>query len=215
MKNILISLLTFSTFSCQSQKKEDRFLDVKEPIKINMTENSEIATFAGGCFWCTEALFLELEGVEKVIPGYIGGTVKNPAYREVCNGTTGHAEGIQITFNSKIISFGELLEIFFATHNPTTLNRQGNDVGTQYRSEIFYYTDEQKNITEQYIDLMTTEKTFDDPIVTRVSPASIFYEAEDYHKNYYNLNKYQSYCTYVITPKIEKLKKIYKEKLKN
>jgi len=149
------------------------------------------------------------------LPGYIGGTVKNPAYSEVCNGTTGHAEAIQITFNPKIISYGELLEIFFATHNPTTLNRQGNDVGTQYRSEIFYYNDVQKKITEDYIALMTIEKTFDDAIVTRVSPASVFYEAEDYHKNYYNLNKNQSYCSYVITPKIEKLNKIYKEKLKN
>jgi peptide-methionine (S)-S-oxide reductase len=215
MKRVLMSLLAISSFSCQSQKKEDKFLQVKEPIKVNMTENSEIATFAGGCFWCTEALFLELKGVEKVLPGYIGGTVKNPAYSEVCNGTTGHAEAIQITFNPEIISYGELLEIFFATHNPTTLNRQGNDVGTQYRSEIFYYNDVQKKITEDYIALMTIEKTFDDAIVTRVSPASVFYEAEDYHKNYYNLNKNQSYCSYVITPKIEKLNKIYKEKLKN
>lgn len=215
MKNLFISLLALLNLSCQSQEKNELELQVKEPIKIKMTENSEIATFAGGCFWCTEALFLELNGVEKVVPGYIGGTVKNPAYREVCNGTTGHAEGIQITFNPKIITYGELLEIFFATHNPTTLNRQGNDVGTQYRSEVFYYNEDQKKLTEDYIALMTLEKTYEDPIVTKVTPASVFYEAEDYHQNYYNLNKTQSYCTYVITPKIEKLKKKYKEKLKN
>lgn len=215
MKLFAISVLILLGLSCESQEKNNNVLKVTEPIKIKMTDEREIATFAGGCFWCTEALFLELKGVEKVIPGYIGGTVKNPSYREVCNGTTGHAEGIQITFNPKEISYGELLEIFFATHNPTTLNRQGNDVGTQYRSELFYYNDKQKQIAEDYIALMANEKTFQDPIVTRVTPASIFYEAEDYHQNYYNLNKSQSYCTYVITPKIEKLKKNYKEKLKN
>lgn len=215
MKKLLMSFLAFSALSCQSQDTNENFAQVKEPIKMNMTENSEIATFAGGCFWCTEAVFLELKGVEKVLPGYIGGTVKNPAYREVSSGTTGHAEAIQITFNPKLISYGELLEIFFATHDPTTLNRQGNDVGTQYRSEVFYYNEEQKKLTEDYIGLMTLEKTFKNPIVTKVSPASIFYEAEDYHQNYYNLNKTQSYCTYVITPKIEKLKKNYTEKLKN
>ncbi|WP_291117446.1 peptide-methionine (S)-S-oxide reductase MsrA [Flavobacterium sp. UBA6135] len=174
----------------------------------------EIATLAGGCFWCTEAVFLELEGVKKVVSGYIGGILENPTYKDIGTGTTGHAEAIQISFDPKVISFGELLEIFFATHDPTTLNRQGNDIGTQYRSEIFYYNDQQKEISEDYIDLMTSEKTFLNPIVTRISPASKFYEAEEYHQNYYNLNKTQSYCSYVITPKIEKLKKNYKSRLK-
>ncbi|HQV34992.1 MAG TPA: peptide-methionine (S)-S-oxide reductase MsrA [Flavobacterium sp.] len=215
MKKLFFMMIAFATISCQSQDKKSNYSQVKEPIKIKMTNEMEIATFAGGCFWCTEAIFLELKGVEKVLPGYIGGTVQNPTYKEVCNGTTGHAEAIQITFNPKIISFGELLEIFFATHDPTTLNRQGNDEGTQYRSEVFYYTDNQKQLTQDYIALMTTEKTFKNPIVTRVSPASEFFIAEDYHQNYYNLNKTQSYCSYVITPKIEKLKKNYKQKLKS
>lgn len=177
-------------------------------------EEKEMATLAGGCFWCTEAVFLELKGVVSVISGYIGGETINPTYKEICNGDTGHAEAIQLTFNPNEISFGELLEIFFATHDPTTLNRQGNDVGTQYRSEIFYHNDVQKKLSEGYIELMTAENTFGKPIVTKISPASIFYPAETYHQNYYNTNKSQGYCSYVITPKIEKLKKVYKDKLK-
>lgn len=174
----------------------------------------EVAIFAGGCFWCTEAVFLELDGVTNVIPGYIGGNTLNPTYKSICTGETGHAEAIQITFDPQKISFGELLEIFFATHDPTTLNRQGNDVGTQYRSEVFFNTDEQKKITEQYIDLINKKHTFGSPIITAVSPTSIFYEAEDYHKNYYNQNQSQGYCSFVITPKIEKLKHKFQSKLK-
>jgi peptide-methionine (S)-S-oxide reductase len=174
----------------------------------------EIATFAGGCFWCTEAVFLELKGVQSVVSGYIGGQTLNPTYEEICNGDTGHAEAIQITFDPEIISFGELLEIFFATHDPTTLNRQGNDIGTQYRSEIFYHNEEQKKLSEGYIALMTRKNTFGKPIVTQISPASKFYDAEKYHQNYYNQNKTQGYCSFVITPKIEKLKKMYQDKLK-
>ncbi|MFM2369016.1 MAG: hypothetical protein RL619_1316 [Bacteroidota bacterium] len=180
-----------------------------------MEQGMEVATFAGGCFWCTEAVFLELNGVKKVISGYIGGETINPTYAAICNGDTGHAEAIQITFDPNKITFGELLEIFFATHDPTTLNRQGNDIGTQYRSEIFYNNENQKDLAEAYIDLMTRENTFEKPIVTVVSPATLFYEAEDYHHNYYNQNKLQGYCSYVITPKVEKLKKIFKDKLKN
>ncbi|MFV5695789.1 peptide-methionine (S)-S-oxide reductase MsrA [Flavobacterium sp. LB3P122] len=180
-----------------------------------MEQEMEVATFAGGCFWCTEAVFLELNGVKTVVSGYIGGDTINPTYAAICNGDTGHAEAIQITFDPSKISFGELLEIFFATHDPTTLNRQGNDVGTQYRSEIFYNDENQKDLAEAYIALMTRENTFGEPIVTVVSPATIFYEAEDYHQNYYNQNKLQGYCSYVITPKVEKLKKIFKDKLKN
>ncbi|MFV5689326.1 peptide-methionine (S)-S-oxide reductase MsrA [Flavobacterium sp. ZT3R25] len=180
-----------------------------------MEQGMEVATFAGGCFWCTEAIFLELNGVKTVVSGYIGGDTINPTYKDICNGDTGHAEAIQITFDPNKISFGELLEIFFATHDPTTLNRQGNDIGTQYRSEIFYNNDDQKDLAEAYIALMTRENTFGEPIVTVVSPATLFYEAEDYHQNYYNQNKLQGYCSYVITPKVEKLKKIFKDKLKN
>jgi peptide-methionine (S)-S-oxide reductase len=173
----------------------------------------EVATLAGGCFWCTEAVFLELDGVKKVVSGYIGGATVNPTYKDICNGDTGHAEAIEITFDPKEVSFGELLEIFFATHDPTTLNRQGNDIGTQYRSEIFYHNPTQKQLSEDYIALMTSENTFGKPIVTKISAASKFYEAEDYHQNYYNQNKTQGYCSYVI-PKIEKLKKVYQDKLK-
>lgn len=181
---------------------------------MNIQEGIEVATFAGGCFWCTEAVFLELEGVNSVISGYIGGKTIDPTYKEICGGETGHAEAIEITFDPEKISFGELLEIFFATHDPTTINRQGNDVGTQYRSEIFYHSEEQKKTAEDYIDLMTKEDTFGKRIVTKISSASKFYEAEDYHQNYYNDNKTQGYCSYIITPKIEKLKKVYKDKLK-
>ncbi|CAM2892048.1 peptide-methionine (S)-S-oxide reductase MsrA [Flavobacterium frigoris] len=181
---------------------------------MNIQEGIEVATFAGGCFWCTEAVFLELEGVNSVISGYIGGKTIDPTYKEICGGETGHAEAIEITFDPEKISFGALLEIFFATHDPTTINRQGNDVGTQYRSEIFYHNEEQKKTAEDYIDLMTTEDTFGKRIVTKISPASKFYEAEEYHQNYYNDNKNQGYCSYIITPKIEKLKKVYKDKLK-
>jgi peptide-methionine (S)-S-oxide reductase len=181
---------------------------------MGLQERTEVATFAGGCFWCTEAVFLELKGVKSVVSGYIGGKTINPTYKEICGGDTGHAEAIQITYDSNEISFGELLEVFFATHDPTTLNRQGNDVGTQYRSEIFYHDEMQKEISEEYISLMSNENTFGQPIVTQVSPISTFYKAEEYHNNYYNENKSQGYCSYVITPKIEKLKKYFQDKLK-
>ncbi len=181
-----------------------------------MQNGNEIATFAGGCFWCTEAVFLELKGVESVTSGYIGGKSINPTYKEICTGETGHAEAIQIVFNPEIISFGELLELFFATHDPTTLNRQGADIGTQYRSEIFYHDDNQMDIAKKYIQLLNIDKTFGEGkvIVTRISPIETFYPAENYHQNYYNQNKSQGYCSYVITPKIEKLKTFYKSKLK-
>ncbi|MGO4821265.1 MULTISPECIES: peptide-methionine (S)-S-oxide reductase MsrA [unclassified Flavobacterium] len=176
--------------------------------------NIEVATLAGGCFWCTEAVFLELKGVQSVKSGYIGGQTLNPTYKEICNGDTGHAEAIQITFNPTVISFGELLEVFFATHDPTTLNRQGNDVGTQYRSEIFYHNEAQKEIAQDYMELLANEAVFDKKIVTKLSEATTFYEAEDYHTNYYNENKTQGYCSFIITPKIDKLKKYFQDKLK-
>lgn len=167
------------------------------------------ATFAGGCFWCTEAVFQRLEGVKKVVPGYTGGSIKDPSYKEVAKGNTGYAEAIQITFDSKEISYEDLLHVFFATHDPTTLNRQGADIGTQYRSEIFYHDEAQKEKAEKYINEI--QKDYKDNIVTKVSKFEKFYEAEDYHKNYYNNNKNSMYCKLVIDPKINKLSKIKKE----
>ena len=176
--------------------------------------NLDLATFAGGCFWCTEAVFKRLEGVEKVVSGYTGGQIKNPAYREICTGRTGHAEAIQISYNEDVITFNELLEIFFATHNPTTLNRQGNDVGTQYRSAIFYNNPTQKEQAEAFISVLEKEHVFDNPITTEVVELGVFYNAEDSHQNYFDLNKEQPYCQYIINPKIKKLKAYYSHKLK-
>lgn len=172
------------------------------------------ATFANGCFWCTEAVFLQLKGVEKVVSGYTGGFIKNPPYREVCQGRTGHAEGIQITFNPAEISFTDLLEVFFATHDPTTLNRQGYDVGTQYRSAVFYHNEQQQQEAKAFINYLEEAKVFDDPIVTEVTACDIFYEAEAEHQDFYNNHKGMRYCTVIIDPKLEKLKKHYNEKLK-
>jgi len=177
-------------------------------------KNVEQATLGGGCFWCTEAIFLRLNGVEEVKSGYSGGKIKNPSYREVCTGRTGHAEVIQITFDPKIISFAEILEVFFATHDPTTLNRQGNDIGTQYRSVIFYHNEEQKKIAEKVLSLLEKDKVYDNPVVTEITPFSNFYLAEDYHNNYFEQNPAQPYCQFVIAPKVEKFQKIFKEKLK-
>ena len=180
-----------------------------------MGQKLETATLGGGCFWCTEAVYKELKGVVDVKPGYSGGDVKNPSYREVCNGNTGHAEVVQITFNPSVVSFSDILEVFFKTHDPTTLNRQGNDVGTQYRSVIFYHNEKQKETAEKVIQLFEKEKIYDNPIVTQVEPFKVFYEAEDYHHDYYERNKNQPYCQFVITPKLEKFEKIFKDKLKN
>jgi peptide-methionine (S)-S-oxide reductase len=174
----------------------------------------ETATFGSGCFWCTEAIFLNVDGVRKVESGYSGGKVKNPTYKEVCGGQTGHAEVVQIKFDPAVVSYEEILEIFWKTHDPTTLNRQGADVGTQYRSVIFYHTDEQKKLAEHYKKKLDDNKVFDAPIVTEIAPFSTFYKAEDYHQNYYNLNSSAPYCSYVIQPKLEKFKKVFSEKLK-
>ncbi len=181
---------------------------------MSIQEGKEVATFAGGCFWCTEAIFQEVKGVEKVVSGYTGGHIKNPAYREIGTGRTGHAEAIQITFDPKLVSYEDLLEIFFGTHDPTTLNRQGADVGTQYRSEVFYHNEAQKEKAEQYIQWIEKEQLYKNPIVTKVSPAKEFYLAEDYHQDYYSQNSEQGYCQMVIAPKLEKLRKYYKSKLK-
>ena len=159
-------------------------------------------------------MFLDIKGVEKVVSGYIGGSTKNPTYAAICTGTTGHAEAIQITFNPAEVAYEDLLEIFFATHDPTTLNRQGADVGTQYRSEVFYHSLAQKEKAENYLSLIEKEKLYDKKVVTKVSSATVFYPAEDYHQNYYNQNSSQGYCQMVIAPKLEKLRKYYKSKLK-
>ncbi len=170
--------------------------------------------FAGGCFWCTEAVFERLDGVSKVTSGYTGGTIKNPAYREVCTGRTGHAEGVRIDFDPKKITLETLLEVFFATHDPTTLNKQGNDKGTQYRSAIFFTSEIQKEKSEKFIHYLTENKVFNNPIVTEVKPLEVFYEAEVDHQEYYSQNTEQPYCQFVISPKIEKIKKFYSDKLK-
>lgn len=211
---LLVSLLSLGFCKSNNPVEVSQIKEFKKPIKMNIEEGKEIATFAGGCFWCTEAVFLEIKGVENVTSGYTGGTTKNPSYREIGTGTTGHAEAIEITYDPKLVQYKDLLEIFFSSHNPTTLNRQGADVGTQYRSEIFYHSEAQKKEAEEYIALIEKEKLYNDPIVTVVSPAVVFYEAEDYHKNYYNENKSQGYCQMVIAPKLEKLRKYYKSKLK-
>lgn len=177
--------------------------------------NLDKAIFAGGCFWCTETVFSELQGVEKVISGYIGGHTENPTYKEVCEGTTNHAEAVEITFNPDVITYKELLEIFFTTHDPTTLNRQGNDIGTQYRSEIFYFNEVQKTMAQDVMNWFESQGVFDAPIVTQLSPATTFYPAEEYHQGYFKQNPTQGYCQAVINPKVQKFRKLYASKLKS
>ena len=172
-----------------------------------------IAISAWGCFWCTESVFQRLNGVKKVVSGYTGGSIKNPAYREICTGRTGHAEAVKIVFDEAKVSYVELLEVFFATHDPTTLNRQGNDVGTQYRSEIFYTSLEQKGQAEDSIAALEKQHVFSSPVVTAVSAAMPFYEAETEHQNYYNDNQLQPYCQFIINPKIKKLNHSFSSKL--
>jgi peptide-methionine (S)-S-oxide reductase len=170
-----------------------------------MNDNNEIATVANGCFWCSEAIFKRLKGVISVLPGYAGGTVKDPSYSQVCSGGTGHAESIQIEFDPKVIPFEKILDVFWHTHDPTTLNRQGNDVGTQYRSAIFYHNQKQKEIAEKSKEELEKEGVYKDPIVTEITPFRNFYVAEDYHKNYYENNQSAPYCNYTIDPKVNKL----------
>lgn len=172
------------------------------------------ATFGGGCFWCVEAVFENVEGVSSVVSGYSGGTVKNPTYEQVTSGTTGHAEACQVAYDPAKVSFDELLEIFWKTHDPTTLNRQGNDHGTQYRSVIFYHDQDQKRLAEEYRKKLDGEKIYDDPIVTEIVPFEVFYTAEKYHQDYFDQNPDQAYCRFVIQPKVEKFKKVFRDKLK-
>lgn len=179
-----------------------------------MSQNLEKATLGGGCFWCVEAIYLDVEGVTEVVSGYAGGKRPNPTYKEVCTGTTNHAEVIQITFNPDVISYQDILYIFWRIHDPTTLNRQGADVGTQYRSVIFYHTDEQKTIAETSKQEAEASGLWARPIVTEISPLPTFYRAEEYHQNYYKRNRFQPYCMMVIDPKVRKFRKSFKQKLK-
>lgn len=186
-----------------------------DDFKIDKNMSTAVATFGNGCFWCTEAIFQQLKGVLKAESGYMGGKIKNPTYREVCSGLTGHAEVLQITYDPSVISFEELLEVFWQTHDPTTLNRQGADVGTQYRSVVFYHNDEQKELAEVYKQKLNEAGVWSDPIVTEISPASAFYKAEGYHQDYFSLNPEQGYCRAVILPKVEKFRKVFADKLKD
>lgn len=208
----LSALLLLAMTSC-GQKPTDATKNMTTDKKEQ--SGLQLATFGNGCFWCTEAIFQRLNGVEKVVSGYTGGKVKNPTYKEVCSGLTGHAEVIQITYDPKKITFDELLEVFWKTHDPTTLNRQGADEGTQYRSAVFYHNEEQKNLATEYRKKLDASGAFDNPIVTEITASSEFYPAEDYHQNYFNLNGNAPYCSYVIQPKVEKFEKVFKNKLKS
>ncbi len=186
----------------------------QEVSRMRSPSRPEVATLAGGCFWCLEAVFAELEGVQDVVSGYAGGSVPHPTYKQVCNGDTGHAEVVQVTFDPAVLSYRDLLKVFFAIHDPTTLNRQGADVGTQYRSAIFTHSDEQEKIADEVIAELNAEKIWDDPIVTEVVPAESFYPAEDYHQEYFRRNPNQGYCRMVIAPKVAKFRKEYLARLK-
>jgi peptide-methionine (S)-S-oxide reductase len=205
------------TFVSACGQKNNKSKTIQTNIMMtNEVNNKELDTalFGAGCFWCVEAMFQRLDGVVKVESGYAGGHALNPTYKEVCTGTTGHAEVCRITFDPKEISYETLLSIFWQTHDPTTLNRQGNDVGTQYRSSIFYYNDVQKQLAEKYKTELNASGAFSSSIVTEIIAVSNYYPAEDYHQNYYNQNSEQSYCQFVIAPKVEKLEKVFKDKLK-
>ena len=209
-KQIIFLFISIILVSCEQNIKAEK------QIVINNQSNSvmDTATFGAGCFWCVEAQFQMLDGVISVSSGFSGGTVKNPAYREVCNGTTGHAEVCQIAYDPKKITYDELLAAFWQSHDPTQLNRQGNDVGTQYRSVIYYHSEEQKLLAENYKKQLNASGAWTKPIVTEISPIGPFYKADDYHQNYFNENGTESYCQYVIQPKVEKFKKVFKDKLK-
>ena len=206
LKNILtLSLIIFATIQLSAN-----------PLEINLIKmtNKDTATFGAGCYWCVETIFQELKGVDEVISGFSGGSVTNPTYKQVCTEETGHAEVCQIIFNPDIITYDDLLEVFWKIHDPTTLNRQGADVGTQYRSVIFYHNEEQKETALKYKNKLNDQKVWDNPVITEISPFKVFYKAEDLHQDYYNLNKNEPYCRMVISPKVEKFKKVFNSKLK-
>lgn len=209
--HIILSALFIVLFAVPSLAQESY-----KASKKNMdSENLEKATFGEGCFWCAEAVFQEVKGVKSVVPGYAGGDVKNPTYEQVSTGTTGHAEVARIVFDPSVVSYKELLEVFWHTHNPTTLNRQGADVGTQYRSVIFYQNDEQKRIAEESLKKTDESGLWDDPIVTKIEPIKNYSEAEDYHHNYYKNHKTAAYCSFVIAPKLKKFRKEFSYLLKD
>jgi peptide-methionine (S)-S-oxide reductase len=217
MKQVLNSAMVVAICAllggCAKDGKSQSKVDSQKESSMT-TANVETATFGAGCFWCVEAVFQRLEGVLSVESGYSGGTKPNPTYEQVCSGTTGHAEVTQITFDPKVISYDELLEVFWKTHDPTTLNRQGNDVGTQYRSAIFYHNEKQKELAEKYKKELDASGAFEKPIVTEISPFTAFYKAENYHQNYYNDNSFQPYCMFVIRPKLTKFEKVFGAKMK-
>jgi peptide-methionine (S)-S-oxide reductase len=221
-----IPILTFIFMCCmvviscaQSDKKQKRKM-ASENTFTALDENNadlsntEVATFGTGCFWCTEAVMESLDGVKKVVSGYSGGHVANPSYKAVCTGETGHAECVEVTYDPKVITYADLLEAFFRSHDPTTLNRQGNDVGTQYRSVIYYHNAEQKELAEKAKVELDKSGAYSNPIVTEISKAEKFYPAEDYHQNYFANNPEQGYCAFVIAPKLDKFKKVFKDKLR-
>jgi peptide-methionine (S)-S-oxide reductase len=215
-KGIFLFLVTcIFSVSCAQDKTASGEKQNKTFDQTQVTDNMEQATFGAGCFWCVEAVFERLQGVISVESGYAGGKVKNPTYKEVCSGLTGHAEVARIVFDPAIVSYAELLEVFWATHDPTTLNRQGNDVGTQYRSVIFYHNEDQKEIAETSKAAAQESGLWEGTFVTEISPLPVYYPAEEYHQDYFNLNPNQSYCTYVVGPKVEKFKKLFKDKLKD
>ncbi len=217
MKTILITialLAALGVYALLPGPSTNWAMDKHGEKKSMDTTALDTATFGAGCFWCVEAVFQNLKGVHSVVSGYAGGTVKNPTYEDVCSGATGHAEVCQIAYDPKQVTYPELLEVFWKTHDPTTLNRQGNDAGTQYRSAIFYHNEEQKRLAEHYKKELDSSKAFDAPIVTEIAPFTNFYRAENYHQNYFNENGAQPYCLFVIRPKVDKFEKAFKEKLK-
>jgi peptide-methionine (S)-S-oxide reductase len=225
----LIAVSVLSWVGCESKKGDPSVSTASEPKKVLTTmqdssrntindslatEGLAIATLGGGCFWCIEAVFDELQGVSKVVSGYTGGATKNPTYKEVCYGNSGHAEVINVYFDPKIVSFEDILRVFFHVHDPTTLNRQGNDIGTQYRSAIFYHDEAQKDSSKKIIDEFEKNKLWNDKIITEVSKFALFYSAEGYHQEYYKLNGHEPYCQYVISPKMKKFRTVFKDRLK-
>ncbi len=208
---IITYILLFTSCNANNQTQQT---NKEENIMADTISGTQTATFGTGCFWCTEAIFESLKGVLKAQSGYSGGHVANPSYEQVCTGETGHAECIQITYDPKIISYDELLEAFWESHDPTTLNRQGADAGTQYRSAIFYHNNEQKKLAEAYKEKLNTSGSFKNPIVTEITAFTKFYPAENYHQDYFKLNGHAPYCQFVIAPKLDKFKKVFKDKLK-
>ena len=210
---LLSALLGLMASACSSPPSGVASTDLKSTAEMSTTGSYDTATFGGGCFWCIEAIFLELKGVKEVASGYSGGARENPTYEQVCSGATGHAEVVRVIYDPAVITYDELLEVFWSIHDPTTLNRQGADVGTQYRSVVFYHNEQQRVLAEGYKSKLNASGVFQDPVVTEISSLQNFYPAEKYHQNYYNENSSQPYCTFVIRPKMEKFRKVFSDKL--